>query len=181
MNKRILTLIGIAIVFSIFSSCAPAEVNFDEVEQMLLVDRGVVAGTNLGDSWESVSENCSPLWKPVVREVEGMDGNENYYELRKQYDDDNQVHVAFYLDEDKNISSISAQVIVTGKNRVEARKFMFKAFEFFNSKFKTSGENSWEVAIKNGEKPAKLTCTTSTYEGDEIKDDVTISLTKSNY
>jgi len=152
-------IVYIILSMVILTSCN-TDMDRKEIADMTInYKTGILAGFDIGDSWEKVKNEHHKLWTVD----EGIMYNSNYYKIEKRWGEDYMI-ITFYLDENKKIINMDLTLEASGKNSVTAIRFMNNAHNYYGSKgLKTILKDSWWYYPKNGEK-----CTISCYKSDVV-------------
>ncbi len=106
--------------------CTP-DVNKDEVTKQLFgKDRGVIAGYDFGDSWDTIKKDHDPLYK--LRDEKGFE------QLRRDLSDPGSegFFVTFKLDGDNKVKGLGASVYGSKQNAVTVRMILDDAMAHYD-------------------------------------------------
>ena len=130
----------------VISSCSTSNPKMDEtkIEKMLLVaDKGLISGIDIGDTWDEIKSNCSEEWTI----------DENNKILRKDWTNGfDFIIMELFIDENNKVSRISCGVYGTKDNAIVAKTFFIKATNYFNKKLNKTSIDNWEYTSKNNKK-----------------------------
>ncbi len=142
-------LLIIVISTLVIASCSTSNPKMDEakIEEMILVtDRGLISGLDIGDTWDEIKSNCSKDW--TIDEVD-----ENNKILRKDWTtgfDFIIMELSFY--ENNVLSRIRCGVYGTKDNAIVAKTFFTKATNYFDKKLNKTSTDNWEYTSKDNKK-----------------------------
>ncbi|MBI2968720.1 MAG: hypothetical protein HYY40_13045 [Bacteroidetes bacterium] len=171
MADSLKNLLILPLCSMLFSCSVKIEESFLN-EMILKPEKGIIAGVDIGDSWETIKINHNPEWE--IRE-ENIDGN-TIYQLWKRWDEhDNTMHLTFNLDGNKIIREIEFRVRGTGENAVTIRKFMHTIYDHYSKKLNIASSDSWQYATVDGAR-YKVRCTRSDFKGDEVNETVKVEI-----
>ena len=169
MKKTNVLLIVIAAITLFLTSCGGSKFVEDDIINLLFnYDKGILAGVDIGDNWEDIKANHNPEFTVREQTIDDL----TYYQLRKDNNDDNMIHVDFELDENKNVTKIKYSIMLT-VDGVEDIAFMNKIrntiADFFTNKMyypiiiDQDNMKEWEI-LKN-----KKTCIIHLYSSENTE------------
>ncbi|CAG5076322.1 hypothetical protein [Parvicella tangerina] len=125
MRKLTVIIVGIVVLFS---ACS-VEVKKEELKPMLFgQSRGLIAGVDIGDTWEEVKENYPEGWTVRESHEDGLD----IYQIRKDWDEgSNYMNLSFGFDEEGLINEMRYTLTLSDKSRlalVEVQKMFIADF-----------------------------------------------------
>lgn len=144
----------LSIFFLVGLTACKVEVKPEEIDQMIFgYSRGVIAGIDVGDTWDYVKENHNDFWN--VREDHYEDGI-SVYQLRKDWEEGyNYSFLGFELDENERIQEMEYTLMLSNDNKPLLEIYRQKIIADFNlitasnemEKWKYYGPDGQEYAI----------------------------------
>ena len=111
MRKNNVITMAIVAIALLFTSCGGTKFTEEDMTNLLFkYDKGILAGVNIGDNWDDIKANHNSEF--TVREEE-MSVGDMIYQLRKDNNDDNMIHVDFELDDAKNVTTIRYSIMLS--------------------------------------------------------------------
>jgi hypothetical protein len=139
--KKIIALF----LFSVFISSCSVQMDDEEIHGLLFEYKsGLIAGVQIGDSWEIVKSNARDGW--TIRDEPG------FYQYRKDWDQGNDMMmVTFYLDESKNVIGMEFSMTAMTNNYPQMDLLKKKFISDFNLIMATKQTNNWEYLSDDGD------------------------------
>ena len=156
MKKNNVITMAIVAIALLFTSCGGTKFTEEDITNLLFkYDKGILAGVDIGDNWDDIKANHNSEF--TVREEKTVLGG-MIYQLRKDNNDDNMIHVDFELDDAKNVTTIRYSIMLS-IDGIEDVSFMNKLkntiADLFTNKlfypviFDEADVKQWKI-FKNG-------------------------------
>jgi hypothetical protein len=138
--KKIASIV-LVVALGLFS-CGSPKMDSALVKSMTIGhENGIVAGVNVGDSWDDVKKNVHEAWE--------IDESTHY--LSKEWDSFNNVLLSIDLDEDNTVWAISYTINGKKGNHLLMAEIQNALEKEFNAKYKVSESGGWDIVAPNGD------------------------------
>lgn len=125
-------------------SCGVPEMDAELIKSMTLgYERGIVAGIEMGDSWEDLKKNVHDGW-----EIQEPDGRMSF--VTGKWDDFNEVHIAINLSEENEVMGLTYVINGKKENHLLMAEIARALESEFNVKYKVNELGGWNVTGPNG-------------------------------